>query len=116
MRIVHLLQVHRPPGLTYSELLLQVRVMVGCIGSSVHTTSSNSPQNEDLLPVPEGKRTWGYWNFIALYACPSQASTIVVKLILGRSWVADSFNINTCVQHILLMPSCQNSTRPHIDG
>lgn len=84
MGIVHLLQVQRPPGLTYSELFLQVRIMASCIrlGSLVHTTSSNSPQNEDLLPVPEGKRTWGYWNFIALYACSSQASTSVMKLIL----------------------------------
>ncbi|EJF57376.1 hypothetical protein DICSQDRAFT_69652 [Dichomitus squalens LYAD-421 SS1] len=49
------LQVSRPENLAYSELFLQ---------------------NEDLLPVPEEKRTWGVWNFIAF-------------------WVADSFNINT---------------------
>ncbi|PIL23545.1 transporter [Ganoderma sinense ZZ0214-1] len=55
MGIVQRLQVDHLPGLTYSELFLQ---------------------NEDLLPVPEEKRTWGYWNFIAF-------------------WVADSFNINT---------------------
>ncbi|KAI0720755.1 permease for cytosine/purines, uracil, thiamine, allantoin-domain-containing protein [Cerioporus squamosus] len=55
MGIVKKLEVSRTEGLTYSESFLQ---------------------NEDLLPVPEEKRTWGYWNFIAF-------------------WIADSFNINT---------------------
>ncbi|PIL23546.1 transporter [Ganoderma sinense ZZ0214-1] len=55
MGIIQRLQVDHAPGLTYSELFLQ---------------------NEDLLPVPEEKRTWGYWNFIAF-------------------WVATSFNVNT---------------------
>lgn len=32
--------------------------------------------NDDLLPVPVGKRTWAAWNFVSF-------------------WVADSFNINT---------------------
>ncbi|KAI0642592.1 permease for cytosine/purines, uracil, thiamine, allantoin-domain-containing protein [Trametes meyenii] len=55
MGIIQKLQVNRAQDLTYSESFLQ---------------------NEDLLPVPEEKRTWGYWNFIAF-------------------WIADSFNINT---------------------
>ncbi|RPD56001.1 NCS1 nucleoside transporter family [Lentinus tigrinus ALCF2SS1-6] len=55
MGIIKKLEVSHAEGLTYSESFLQ---------------------NEDLLPVPEDKRTWGYWNFIAL-------------------WIADSFNINT---------------------
>ncbi|KAI0716451.1 permease for cytosine/purines, uracil, thiamine, allantoin-domain-containing protein [Earliella scabrosa] len=55
MGIVKKLEVNHTEGLTYSESFLQ---------------------NEDLLPVPEEKRTWGYWGFIAF-------------------WIADSFNINT---------------------
>ncbi|CDO77085.1 hypothetical protein BN946_scf184473.g29 [Trametes cinnabarina] len=57
MGIVQTLQVRQDQNVSYSESFLQ---------------------NEDLLPVPEEKRTWGYWNFIALY-----------------DWIADSFNINT---------------------
>ncbi|EIW55244.1 uncharacterized protein TRAVEDRAFT_153594 [Trametes versicolor FP-101664 SS1] len=55
MGIMQKIQVDRAQNLTYSESFLQ---------------------NEDLLPVEEGKRTWGTWNFIAF-------------------WIADSFNINT---------------------
>ncbi|KAL1946212.1 hypothetical protein VTO73DRAFT_15339 [Trametes versicolor] len=55
MGIIQKIQVDRAQNLTYSESFLQ---------------------NEDLLPVEEGKRTWGTWNFIAF-------------------WIADSFNINT---------------------
>ncbi|KAJ8463928.1 hypothetical protein ONZ51_g9927 [Trametes cubensis] len=55
MGLIQKLQVPHDRTLSYSESFLQ---------------------NEDLLPVPEEKRTWGYWNFIAF-------------------WIADSFNINT---------------------
>ncbi|KAI0739069.1 permease for cytosine/purines, uracil, thiamine, allantoin-domain-containing protein [Daedaleopsis nitida] len=55
MGLFRKLEVSHSEGLTYSETFLQ---------------------NEDLLPVPEEKRTWGVWNFVAF-------------------WIADSFNINT---------------------
>ncbi|KAJ7823964.1 permease for cytosine/purines, uracil, thiamine, allantoin-domain-containing protein [Mycena olivaceomarginata] len=55
MGLLQRLEVAREPGLTHSQLFLT---------------------NEDLLPVPEEKRTWASYNFFAF-------------------WVADSFNVNT---------------------
>ncbi|KAJ7666177.1 permease for cytosine/purines, uracil, thiamine, allantoin-domain-containing protein [Mycena polygramma] len=55
MGLLQRLEVAHEPGLTHSQLFLT---------------------NEDLLPVPEGKRTWAGFNFFAF-------------------WVADSFNVNT---------------------
>ncbi|KAJ6588903.1 permease for cytosine/purines, uracil, thiamine, allantoin-domain-containing protein [Mycena capillaripes] len=55
MGLLQRLEVAHEPGLTQSQLFLT---------------------NEDLLPVPEEKRTWAGFNFFAF-------------------WIADSFNINT---------------------
>ncbi|KAJ6595835.1 permease for cytosine/purines, uracil, thiamine, allantoin-domain-containing protein [Mycena vulgaris] len=55
MGLLQRLEVAHEPGLTHSQLFLT---------------------NEDLLPVPEEKRTWKAFNFFAF-------------------WVADSFNVNT---------------------
>ncbi|KAJ7359321.1 permease for cytosine/purines, uracil, thiamine, allantoin-domain-containing protein [Mycena albidolilacea] len=55
MGLLQRLEVAHEPGLTHSQLFLT---------------------NEDLLPVPEEKRTWASYNFFAF-------------------WVADSFNVNT---------------------
>ncbi|KAJ7927596.1 permease for cytosine/purines, uracil, thiamine, allantoin-domain-containing protein [Mycena leptocephala] len=55
MGLLQRLEVAHEPGLTHSQLFLS---------------------NEDLLPVPEEKRTWASFNFFAF-------------------WIADSFNVNT---------------------
>ncbi|KAJ7267010.1 permease for cytosine/purines, uracil, thiamine, allantoin-domain-containing protein [Mycena haematopus] len=55
MGLLQHLEVAHEPGLSHAQLFLT---------------------NEDLQPVPEGKRTWAGFNFFAF-------------------WVADSFNVNT---------------------
>ncbi|KAJ6627816.1 permease for cytosine/purines, uracil, thiamine, allantoin-domain-containing protein [Mycena sp. CBHHK59/15] len=55
MGLLRRLEVAHTPGLTHSQLFLS---------------------NEDLLPVPKEKQTWGSYNFFAF-------------------WIADSFNVNT---------------------
>ncbi|KAJ7485294.1 permease for cytosine/purines, uracil, thiamine, allantoin-domain-containing protein [Mycena latifolia] len=55
MGLLERLEVTHEPGLTHSQLFLT---------------------NEDLLPVPEERRTWAAFNFFAF-------------------WIADSFNVNT---------------------
>ncbi|KZP18169.1 hypothetical protein FIBSPDRAFT_829695 [Athelia psychrophila] len=54
-KLVKAIEVPHEPGLTHSQLFLS---------------------NEDLSPVPEEKRQWGHFNYVAF-------------------WIADSFNVNT---------------------
>lgn len=64
-------------------------------------------QNEDLLPVEEGKRTWGTWNFIALCVClriPGYTRADVWQPAAGSRTVSTS--IRMCFYlHLLVIPA-----------
>lgn len=68
-RLVRSLEVDRDTSrrdLSYAEGFLTVE-FASYRWSMGFSQSRLFPQNEDLYPVPSEKRTWGMWNFIALY-------------------------------------------------
>ena len=54
-----------------------------------NTTASSSLINEDLAPIPQSKRTWGTWNYAALWI---SMSLCIPTYMLASSLIEGGMN------------------------
>ncbi|MEO8417046.1 MAG: NCS1 family nucleobase:cation symporter-1 [Ginsengibacter sp.] len=54
-----------------------------------NTTASSSLYNEDLAPIPQNKRTWGTWNYAALWI---SMSLCIPTYMLASGMIKDGLN------------------------
>ena len=54
-----------------------------------NTTASSSLINEDLAPIPQNKRTWGTWNYAALWI---SMSLCIPTYMLASSLIEGGMN------------------------
>ena len=50
---------------------------------------NNNLYNEDLAPIPQNKRTWGTWNYVALWI---SMSLCIPTYMLASSFIKNGMN------------------------
>lgn len=74
---VRMVEVKHPDGMTHTEMFLTVSNLLVIWKSSLRPF-----QSDDLKTVGPEKRTWGTWNFVALYVCELMLHSIKSPLRL----------------------------------
>ena len=115
MGFLQKLEVPHAPGLTYKQLFLSVSSKLVYDACGCRRCSRSAAQNDDLTPVPEKEWTWRARNFTALYVFLHLLSFKSPLSFSFRSWIADSFNVNTYVFLQCQPPRILNSCYTQMD-